>query len=107
MGFHNQNANNAEEIVNKLYDKISADTTAPATYYKKSEAAAATQMNQHVQQLTKATQQNIHMQNVLQKLTSQVTNLQNHLNNTPCPNRSVTFSLIVLRLKVTDRKSVV
>ena len=34
MGFHNQSANNADEIVNKLYDKISAGTTAPATYYK-------------------------------------------------------------------------
>ena len=32
MGFHNQSANNADEIVNKLYNKISADTTAPATY---------------------------------------------------------------------------
>ena len=51
MGFHNQSANSADEIVNKLYDKISVDTTAPATYYEKSEAAAATQMNQHMQQL--------------------------------------------------------
>ena len=33
MGFHNQNANNADEILNKLHDKISADTTAPATVY--------------------------------------------------------------------------
>ena len=32
MGFQNQNYNNADEIVNKLYDKISADTTSPATY---------------------------------------------------------------------------
>ena len=32
MGFHNQSANNAEEIGNKLYDNISADTTAPTTY---------------------------------------------------------------------------
>ena len=61
MGFHNQNANNADKIVNKLYDKISANTTAPATYYEKSEAAAATQMNQHMQQLAQATQQNTHM----------------------------------------------
>ena len=35
MGFHNQSANSADEIVNKLYDKISADTTAHPTYYKK------------------------------------------------------------------------
>ena len=62
MGFHNQSANNGDEIVNKLYDKISADTTAPATYYKNSEAAAATQMNQHMQQLAQAIQQNTHMQ---------------------------------------------
>ena len=34
-GFHNQSANSADEIVNKLYDKISSDSTAPATYYKK------------------------------------------------------------------------
>ena len=34
MGFHNQSANSTDEIVNKLYNKISADTTAPATYYK-------------------------------------------------------------------------
>ena len=33
MGFHNQSANKVDKIVNKLYDKISADTTAPATYY--------------------------------------------------------------------------
>ena len=45
MGFHNQSANSADEIVNKLYDKISAYTTAPATYYEKLEAASATQMN--------------------------------------------------------------
>ena len=32
-------------------------------------------MNQHMQQLAQATQQNTHMQNVLQNLTSQVTNL--------------------------------
>ena len=50
---------------------------------QKSEAAAATQMNQHMQQLAQATQQNTHMQNMLQNLTSQVTNLQNQLNNTP------------------------
>ena len=85
MGFHNQSANSADEIVNKLYDKISADTTAPATYYEQSEAAAATQMNQHMQQLTKEIQQNTHMQNVLQKLTSQVTKLHNQLNNSPQP----------------------
>ena len=42
MGLHNQNTNNAGKIVNKLYNKISADTTTPATYYKKSEYAAAT-----------------------------------------------------------------
>ena len=70
MGFHNQRANSADEIVNKLYDKISADTTAPATYYEKSEAVAATQMNQHMQQLSQETQKNTHMQNVLQNLTS-------------------------------------
>ena len=70
MGFHNQSANSADKIANKLYDKISANTTAPATYYKKSEAVAATQMNQHMQQIAQATQQNIHMQNVLQNLTS-------------------------------------
>ena len=75
MGFHNQSANNADKIINKIYDKISADTTTPATYYEKSEAAEATQMNQHTQQLAQATQQNTHMQNVLQNLTSQVTNL--------------------------------
>ena len=34
MGFHNQEANSADEIVNKLYKKISADTTASAAYYK-------------------------------------------------------------------------
>ena len=56
MGFHNQSANSADEILNKLYNKISADTTAPATYNEKSEAAAATQMNQHMQQLAQATQ---------------------------------------------------
>ena len=75
MGLHNQSANSAEEIVNKLYDKISADTTAPATYYEDSEAASATQMNQQMQQLTQATQHNTHMQKVLKNLTSQVTNL--------------------------------
>ena len=85
MGFHNQSANNAEEIVNKLYDKISSNTTAPATYYEKSEAAAATQMNQHMQQIAQATQQNTHMQNVLKNLTSQVTYLQNQLNSAPQP----------------------
>ena len=31
MGFHNQSANSADKIVNKLYYKISADTTTPAT----------------------------------------------------------------------------
>ena len=65
MGFHNQSANSGDEIINKLYNKISADTTAPATYYKKSEDAAAIKMNQPMQQLAQATQQNIHMQNVL------------------------------------------
>ena len=65
MGFHNQSANSADEIVNKLYDKISLDTTAPSNYYIKSEAAAATQMNQHMQQLAQATQKNTYMQNVL------------------------------------------
>ena len=75
MGFHNQSANSAEKIFNKLYDKISAYTTTPATYYKKSEATAAPQMNQHMQQLSQATQHNTHIQNVLQNLTSQVTNL--------------------------------
>ena len=85
MGFHNQNANTADKIVNKLYDKISADITAPATYYEKKQVAAATQMNQHMQQLAQTTQKNNHMQNVLQNLTSQVTNLQNQLNNTPQP----------------------
>ena len=75
MSFHNQNANNVDKIVNKLYDKISADTTAPSTYYEKSEASAATQMNQQMQQLSQATQQNTHMQQVFQNLTSQVTNL--------------------------------
>ena len=45
MGFHNQSANSADEIVNKLYDKISSYPTAPATYYEKLEAASATQMN--------------------------------------------------------------
>ena len=45
MDFHNQSANSTDEIVNKLYDKISADTTVPATYYKKSEVAVATQMS--------------------------------------------------------------
>ena len=79
MGFHNQDANSADKIVKKLYKKISADTTAPATYYEKSEATAATQMNQHMQQLAQETQQNIHMQKVLQNLTSQVANLQNQL----------------------------
>ena len=85
IGFHNQSANSADEIVNKLYDKISADTTAPATYYEKLDVAASTQMNQHTQQIDQATQQNTHMQNVLQNLTSQVTHLQNHMNNAPQP----------------------
>ena len=85
MGFHNQSVDSAEEIINKLYDKISADTTAPATYYEKSEVTAATQMNQHMQQLAQETQQNTHMQHVLQKLTSQVSNFQNQLNNAPQP----------------------
>ena len=85
MGFHNQIANKADKIANKLYDKISADTTAPATYYKKSEATAATQINKHMQQIAQATQQNTHTQNVLQNLTSQVTNLQNQLNSAPQP----------------------
>ena len=86
MGFHNQNANNADEILNKLYDKISANSTAPATYYEKSEAAAVTQMNQRMQQLAQATQQNTHIRQVLKNLTSQVTNLQNQLNSAPQPN---------------------
>ena len=43
------------------------------------------QMNQHMQQLSQATQKNTHMQNILQKLTSKVTNLQNQLNNAPQP----------------------
>ena len=64
---------------------FSADTTAPATYYENSEAASATQMNQHIQQLAQTTQQNTHMQSVLQNRTSQVTNLQNQLNNAPQP----------------------
>ena len=85
MGFYNQSANSAKEIVNKLYDKISANTSTPDTYYEKSEAAAATQMNQHMQKLAQETQQNTHMQNVLQNLTSQVTNLQNQMNNAPQP----------------------
>ena len=55
MGFHNQSANIADKIINKLYDKISADTTAPATYYENSEAVASTQTNQHIQQLAQAT----------------------------------------------------
>ena len=55
MGFQNQSANSADDIVNKLYNKISANTTAPDTYYKKSEAAAATQITQHMQQLAQAT----------------------------------------------------
>ena len=76
MGFHNQSANNADQNVNKLYDKVSANTTAPVTYYENSEAAAATKMNQHMQHLAQAKQQNNHMQNVLQNFTSQVTNLQ-------------------------------
>ena len=83
MGFHNQISNSTDEIINKLYDKISADTTAPATYYEKSEVTAATQMNQQMQQLAHKTQQNNRMLNLLQNLTSQVTNLQNQLNNTP------------------------
>ena len=85
MGFHNQSANSAYKIVNKLYDKISAETDTPPNYYKKSEAAAATQMNQHMQQLAQATQKNIHIQQVLQNLTSKVTNLKNQLNNAPQP----------------------
>ena len=85
MGFHNQNAFNADKIVKKLYDKISADTTVPDTYYEQSEVAMATQMNQHMQQLAQSTQQNTHMQNVFQNLTSQVTNLKNQLNNAPQP----------------------
>ena len=56
MCFHNHSANSADEILNKLYDKISDDTTAPANYYEKPEAAAATQMKQHMQQLSQATQ---------------------------------------------------
>ena len=32
MGFHNQDANSAYAIVKKLYEKISADTAAPAAY---------------------------------------------------------------------------
>ena len=36
-----------------------------------------------MQQLAQATQQNTHIKNVLQNLTSQVTNLQNKLNNAP------------------------
>ena len=83
MGFHNQSANNADEIVNKLYNKISANTTTPATYYEKLEAAAATHMNQHIQQLAQVRKQNNHMQNVLQNITSQVTDLQNQLNRAP------------------------
>ena len=70
MGFHNQKSNNAEEIVNKICNKIAADTTAPATYYENSEAAACTQMNQQMQQISQATHQNTHMQQVLQNLTS-------------------------------------
>ena len=75
MGLHNQSANSTDEIVKKLYDRISADTTAPATYYEKSKAAAATQMNQHMQKLAQTTHQKSPMKNVLQNLTSQVTNL--------------------------------
>ena len=86
-GFHNQSTNNADKILNKLYDKISAGTTKPATYYKKSEAEAANQMNQHMQQLAQETQQNTHMQNVLQNLNSQVTNLKNQLNSAPHSNQ--------------------
>ena len=52
MGFHNQSANSADKIVNKLYDKISADTTAPATYYEKSEVAASSN-NQHKEKCVK------------------------------------------------------
>ena len=85
MGFHNQDANSADTIVNKLYNNISAKTAAPACYYDKSEATAATQMNQHMQQLAQATQNNTHMQNVLQNLTSQLAKLQNQLNNAPRP----------------------
>ena len=33
-GFCNKSANNADKIVDKLNDKISTDTTAPATYYE-------------------------------------------------------------------------
>ena len=55
MRYHNQSANSADEIVNKIYKNISADTTAPVTYYKKSEAAAANQLNQPMQQLSQAT----------------------------------------------------
>ena len=33
MGFHNKSAKSTDETVKKLYDKISANTTAPATYY--------------------------------------------------------------------------
>ena len=65
MGFHNQSANSTDEIVNKLYENISANTTAPATYYEKSEAASATQINQHMQKLAQATQNNTNMQNLL------------------------------------------
>ena len=85
MGFHNQSDNNADEIVNRLYDKISSDTTAPATYYENSEAIAATQMKHHMQQLAQATQQNTHTQKGLQNLTYKVTNLQNQLNSAPKP----------------------
>ena len=38
-----------------------------------------------MQQLAQETQQNTHMQNVLQNLTSQVANLKNQLNNAPHP----------------------
>ena len=85
IGLHNQSANSVDKIINKIYDKIAADTTVPATYYEKSEAAVATQMNQHMQKLAQETQQNNHMKNMLQNLTTQVTNLQNQLNNAPHP----------------------
>ena len=35
MGFHNQSSNRADEIVNKLYNKISDDPIVPGTYYEK------------------------------------------------------------------------
>ena len=42
-------------------------------------------MNQHMQQLAQATQQNTHTQNGLHNLTYKVTNLQNQLNSAPKP----------------------